>query len=52
MYSQPQEGANVDDQNQTESNEESTDKKDSKDDEGEALINNSLALSETTKKAP
>ncbi|MBI95920.1 molecular chaperone DnaK [bacterium] len=37
MYSQPQEGVNVDDQNQTESNEESTDKKDSKDDEGEVI---------------
>jgi len=37
MYSQPQEGVNVDDQNQTESNDESTDKKNSKDDEGEVI---------------
>ena len=37
MYSKPQDGVNVDDQNQTESNEESTDKKDSKDDEGEVI---------------
>ena len=37
MYSQPQEGVNVDDQNQTESNEDSTDQKDSKDDEGEVI---------------
>ena len=37
MYSQPQDGVNVEDQNQTESNDESTDKKDSKDDEGEVI---------------
>src|SRR6056300_788249 len=33
MYSQPQDGVNVEDQNQTESNDESKEQKDSKDDE-------------------